>query len=211
MTSLKDPVLSIQDVVSQQLSSIERLCSVFSVNDSYCNLEEIVFLQCYPFEKTIHDISKKYNIPIEQFHQNKKITKTLNPYRNLPIERLQFQIKGQYPFIFCDDWNQSKCADFLLKSEEKEEYELHPLFFKYKNLSLRKLQQMIGNKKIKNKKNILKNIIENSSIVFTDDSKLAEDYHKLSENELVKILKSNFPGFPIPSKKEHIVSILSLF
>jgi hypothetical protein len=210
MTLLETNSLTLQNIICQELSPLQHLFSKLSLNNTYSTIKDIILLQCDPFEKTMNDISQKYNIPLEEFRQKKK-TMSENPYQNMSLKRLQFQIKGQYPFIFCEDWDQIKCAKFLSNCEDKEEYELHPLFFKYRNLPLHKLQEKIGSKNQKNKKYMLKNIVENSCVVFTDELKLEEEYRKLSHAQLTDILKKNFPGFPIPSQKKHIILILSLF
>ena len=202
--------LSLPSAIHQELSPLEHFFHRLSLNKTFDDLYNIILLQYSSFEKTLYEISEKYNVPLNSLMEEKKPI-SINPYLDIPLESLQFQIKGQYPFIFCDDWNQKKCAKFLWSCEEKEEYELHPLFFKYRSYPLKKLQKIIGNNHPKNKKLMIKNIVENSSVVFTDESQLQQEYNKLSEKKLIEILKKNFPGFPVPPNRENIILILSSF
>lgn len=186
-------------------------------NEMVSSFSQIVKQEINVIPNIIKKIAQKHDISLLElenlFDASVQKTKSVknNPHLSLSKLKCIYQIRGLFPYIFCEHWTQQECADFLWKHENTEEYQMHPLYFKYQQKTISELQEMIHDDQINQKDVLLKKIIQNSSSIVENDGYIRSCFEKLSNQDLTHFFQKQFPNFPLPKEREHFLFLLSKF
>ncbi len=171
-------------------------------------LTQVAKKSLFVVDRFIDKVSHRYSIPKNELKH--LLNRNQNPYLNFTPEHLRKQIHGLFPYIFCDSWSHAKCATFLREHETTEEYQLHPLYYRFRSLSVAELQQMTGRKDWNDRDALLEDLVRHSGCIYENERDVSQ-YNYFATKEIRALFVKHFPGFPIPEHRNDMIHVLCSF